>query len=103
MVPPGGPSNPYGCTPATRVVNTVVVLTPGTQSTLTATLTFRCANVVGASGQTYTIVAAADAHADDAGACAPGQIQMVSCGSALASDDSDPTDNRAATTGFRVK
>ena len=58
---------------------------------------------IGASGQTYTIIAAADAHADNAGACGPGQIQSVTCGSALASDDNDPTDNRATTTGFRVK
>ena len=103
LVPPGGPSNPYGCTPATRVVNTVVVLTAGSQSALTATLTFSCANVAGASGQTYTIMAAADAHADDAGACGPGQIQSVTCGSALVSDDNDPTDDRTTTTGFRVK
>jgi len=106
IVPPGGITNPYGCTPFGRVIDTVV--TPGTsnqnnQTSLTATLSFNCANVAGALGQTYTIMAAADAHADDGGACAAFQIQKLTCFNALGDDDNDPNDNRLTTNGFGLK
>jgi len=103
IVPPGGISNPYGCTPIGRVINTVVSLAPGAQTTVSASLSFSCANVAGATGQTYTIMAAADAHADDGGACGPFQIQSLACNSALADEDNDATDNRATTNAFTVK
>jgi len=103
IVPPGGISNPYGCTPLGRVINTVVTLAPGQQTTVNTNVSFDCADVGGAFGQTYTIMAAADAHADDAGACAPFQIQSMACFNALANDDSDSADNRLATSGFKVK
>jgi hypothetical protein len=102
-VPPGGTTNPYGCTPFGRVVNTVVVLNPGDQTSLTATLTFSCLDVAGAAGQSYTIMAVADAHADDAGACPVFQTQSMTCFNALADDDNDSSDNRATTNGYKVK
>jgi hypothetical protein len=103
VIPPGGVTNPYGCTPAGRVIDTVVTLAAGDQTTVSTTLSLSCADVAGATGLSYTIVAAADAHADDAGACGPGQIQTMTCATALADDDNDSNDNRATTNGYRVK
>ena len=102
-MPPGGIPNPYGCTPIGRVINTVVTLAAGAQTTVSATLSFSCANVAGALNQSYTIISAADAHADDGGACGPFQIQSMTCFNALADDDNDASDNRASTSAFRVK
>jgi hypothetical protein len=103
IIPPGGVTNPYGCTPAGRVINTVLTLAPGEQTSFSTTLSFSCVDVAGATGQTYTIMAAADAHADDSGSCAVFQIQSMTCANALADDDNDPTDDRVTTNGFRVK
>ena len=103
VIPPGGVTNPHGCTPLGRVINTTVTLSPGAQTTVKATLRFSCADVAGATGQSYTIMAAADAHADDAGACAVFQTQEMACYNALADDDNDPSDNRVTTNGYKVK
>jgi hypothetical protein len=103
VTPPGGITNPYGCTPFGRIINTVVMLAPGEQQTLTIAPTINCSNVAGATGQTFTIQAAVDVHADDAGACAPLDIQSMTCFSALADDDDDDTDNRVTTAGPQVK
>ena len=102
-MPPGGITNPYGCTPYGRVIDTVVTLAAGQQTTVTATLSFSCADVAGALGQSYTIMAAADAHADDGGACGPFQIQSMTCYNAMADDDNDPSDNRVTTNAYTVK
>ena len=106
IIPPGGVSNPFGCTPVGRVIDTAVTL--GTtsltnQTTVSATLSFSCADVAGATGLSYTIIAVADAHADDGGPCAPGQLMTVTCFSALADDDNDPSDNRVVTNAYTVK
>ena len=106
IIPPGGINNPFGCTPIGRVIDTTVTL--GTtnqtnQTSVTATLSFSCADVAGALNQSYTIMAAADAHADDAGACAVFQIQSQTCFDALANDDNDSSDNRVTTSGYQVK
>ena len=103
IIPPGGITNPYGCTPYGRVIDTVITLDAGQQTTVSATLSFSCADVAGATGQSYTIMAAADAHADDGGACGPFQIQSMTCYNALADDDNDASDNRVTTNGFTVK
>jgi CSLREA domain-containing protein len=106
IVPPGGITNPFGCTPIGRVIDTVVTLgtsNQNNQTSVTATLTFDCANLAGVFGQSYTIMAAADVHADDGGACPVFQIPSMNCFNALADDDNDARDNRAATTAFRVK
>jgi hypothetical protein len=89
--------------PFGRVIDTVVTLAPGEQTTVTATLSFSCADVEGATGQSYTIMAAADAHAEDGGACGPFQIQSMTCFNALADDDNDSSDNRSTTNGYTVK
>ena len=48
-------------------------------------------------------MAAADAHADDPGACPVLQIQSMTCYNALADDDNDPSDNRVTTNAYTVK
>jgi hypothetical protein len=103
IVPPGGSSNPYSCTPMGRIINMVVTIAPGGQTVLNTNRTFSCANVTGAMNQTYTINAAADVHADDDAACPVSQIQGMTCFNALADDDDDDTDNRASTNGFAVR
>jgi len=103
IVPPGGIANPYSCTPYGRIIDTVVTLAPGEQTIITATLGYSCVDVAGATGQTYTIMAAADAHTDDSGACASFQIQSMICYDALADDDNDPSDNRLTTNGPTVR
>jgi titin len=95
VTPPGGPSNPYGCAPSGRVLATTVTVAPGKKTAVSsASLSFACANAAGAHGKAFTIVAVADAHADDAAACGPGQLQSMPCYNALASDDSNPSNNR---------
>jgi hypothetical protein len=103
IVPPGGVSNPYGCTPVGRIIDEVVTLAPDEQTAVQASPTFDCADVSGALDQTYTIMAAVDVHADDGGPCAEFQIQSMACFTALADDDNDPSDNRATTNALRVK
>jgi len=103
IVPPGGVSNPYGCTPIGRIIDTVVTLAPDEQTVVQASPTFDCADVQGALDQTYTIKAAVDVHADDGGACPVFGIQSMACFAALADDDNDPSDNRATSNAFRVK
>lgn len=105
IVPPGGLANPYGCTPIGRIIDTVVVLDTGDnrQTVVKAFPTFSCVDQAGAAGQTYTITAAVDVHADDAGACSVFQIGSLACYNALADDDDDDTDNRATKNAFQVK
>jgi len=103
IVPPGGITNTHGCTPSGRIITTLVTLAPGEQKIVNISQTFSCADVQGALGQTYTIMAAADAHGDDAGDCGQFQIQSITCSNALADDDNDSSDNKVTTTGFRVK
>lgn len=96
-------TNPYGCTPSGRILDTVVTLAPGEQIVFSIDVFVNCADVAGALGQSFTIMAAVDVHADDGGACAVFQIQSMTCYNALADDDDDDTDNRSATNAFRVK
>jgi hypothetical protein len=103
IAPPGGPTNPFGCTPNGRIIDTVITLAPGEQTVLSTTLTFDCADVPGALNKTYTIKMAVDVHADDAGACGVSQINSVACFNALADDDDDDSDNRVTATGPQVK
>lgn len=98
IVPPGGPTNPFGCTPNGRIIDTVVFLGIGAtdkQQVVKATVTFDCADDAGAEGQRWTIKAAIDVHADDGGACGPSQLLSTTCAAALDDDDDDDSDNRA--------
>ena len=102
-IPPGGPSNPYGCAPSGRIIETTMTLEPGKKTTVSsADFAFTCADAAGARGQRFTIVALVDAHADDLAACGPGQLQSMACFNALANDDSGPSNNRISRTCCRV-
>jgi hypothetical protein len=103
IVPPGGITNPHGCNPIGRIINTAVTLGPGAQTILSVNSNFSCTDVAGASNQTYAITAAIDVHADDDGACTMFQILSMTCFNGLANDDDDDADNRAFVNGFRVK
>lgn len=119
IVPPGGPSNPFGCQPSGRIIKTQVTLPaagqPGNQTNVFADgytgdptpgdgmATFSCTDQAGAAGQTYTIIAAVDAHGDDLAACGPSSILTLACGNALADDDVDASDNRLSRNAFRVR
>jgi hypothetical protein len=87
IVPPGGTTNPHDCRPQGRIIDTIIT----------------CTEVAGALGQTYTITAAVDAHADDAGGCPVFEIQSMTCFVGLADDDDDDADDRTTTNAFRVK
>jgi hypothetical protein len=102
--PPGGlAGGGHGCTPTGRIIDTVVYLAPGEQTVVSASQTFDCIDLEPALGQTYTVVAAADAHADDERACRPFEIQTTTCFLALNDDDNDSSDNRLTASGFAVK
>jgi hypothetical protein len=101
--PPGGPSNPYGCAPGGRVLETSVTVSPGQKERVSSVnVSFVCADSAGAHGKPFTIVAVADAHADDVASCGPGQLQSMGCFNALASDDSGPSNNRISRSCCRV-
>jgi sugar lactone lactonase YvrE len=102
-IPPGGPSNPYGCAPSGRIIETTVTLAPGKKTAVSsADFAFTCADAAGARGQRFTIVALVDAHGDDLAACGPGQLQGMACFNALANDDADPSNNRISRNCCRV-
>ena len=109
--PPGGPDNPGGCLPAGRILATTAFVEAGKQTALfadTGTLgdglvEFSCANQAVVVGLPYTIMAAVDAHADDAAACGPGLLLSLGCANALADDDGDPFDDRVVRSAPRVE
>ena len=111
VIPPGGPSNPGGCLPAGRILETAAFVEAGKQTRLfadTGTLgdglvEFSCTNQAAVVGLPYTIVAAVDVHADDLSSCGPGTLLSLACFNALADDDTDPTDNRAVRNAPRVQ
>lgn len=113
VVPPGGTTNPFGCVPSGRILQTTVALDTGDnkQANVRADtgvlgddlVEFSCTDHAGAVGKTYTLIAAVDVNADDAAACSAGNIQSLACFNALADDDTDPTDNRATRNAPRVQ
>jgi hypothetical protein len=103
VLPPSGTGNPYGCSPAGRVVNTIVTLEPDEQVVVAAFPTFRCTDVASPQGQTYTIASAVDVHADDGNSCRQFEIQTMGCFNSLADDDNDARDNRASKNAFMLK
>ncbi len=115
VAPPDGTSdgltNPHGCQPAGRILQTSVFLDSGKQANVFADtgaisdgfVEFSCSDHVGATGKTYTLVAVADNDADDLSACQPGTLQLATCLDALANDDADPIDNQAVRNAPKVQ
>jgi hypothetical protein len=98
VIPPGGVTNPHGCTPNGRVIQTTVSLSPGQETIVSTTQTFDCANQAAARGKTYRIIAAVDHGGDDSAACGPSTLNSRACFTALADDDDDDRDNRRGRT-----
>ena len=104
VIPPGGSSNPGGCVPTGRILDSSVTLDPAGVGNVgidkqanvfadTGTLgdglvEFSCTNQSAVIGMTWTIIAAVDAHGDDSVACGPGLLLTLACANALADDDS---------------
>ena len=121
VIPPGGVTNPYGCLPAGRILQTSVVLaaSPFVADVYADTGTlgdnmveFSCTNHAGAVGLRYTVIAVVDAHADDAASCGtlfpstPPVITSLACFNALGSptsDDNDASDNRLSVNRPKVQ
>ncbi len=109
VIPPGGPSNPGGCQPSGRILQTTVVIPVGGQvnvladTTGTGLVTFACSNQNAVAGQSYTFIAVVDDHADDPAACGPGALLSLTCFNALCSDVSNCSDFRLSTTGATVR
>ncbi len=96
LLPPGGSSNPYGCSPAGVLDLGVFSLLPGERLTLRIDPPWTCADAPGANGLTWTLKAVADIHADaphvgandDFASCdALAEIFNGVCSSNLANDD----------------
>ena len=118
VIPPGGPSNPFGCLPTGRILDSTVTLDPAGQGNVgidklanvfadTGTLgdgfvEFSCTDQAGAAGQRYTLIAAVDAHGDDSVACGPGLLGTLACANALFDDDTD-SNNRLTRNAPKVK
>ena len=111
VIPPGDPSNPGGCIPAGRILETTAFVAAGRQTKLfadTGTLgdglvEFSCSNQGAVVGLPYTIIAAVDAHADDLAACGPFALVSLACFNALGDDEIDPFDNRTVRNAPKVQ
>lgn len=93
FLPPAGALDP-GCTPnGVLHLGNVTIAPRGTES-LTTAPAWRCDNPAGVDGLSWTLIAIADADADDFASCATlQQVLSGACDSALADDDQDPSDN----------
>ncbi len=114
-IPPGGASNPGGCVPTGRILDSSVTLDPtgvtfpkqtnvfadtGTPSD--GLVDFSCTNKSAVIGMTWTLIAAVDAHGDDSAACGPGLLLTAACANALVDDDTD-SNNRLTRNAPRVQ
>jgi hypothetical protein len=115
VIPPGGPSNPGGCLPNGRILDTTLTLdptgvtAPKNQPVFADTGTlgdglveFSCTNQSAVVGQRYTLIAAVDAHGDDLALCGPGDLLTNDCANALFDDDTD-SNNRLTRNAPKVK
>ena len=94
FIPPGGALNPGGCAPAGVSVIGNVTLPPRGTVTMAYSPTWRCVSSAAVDGLSWTVIAIADAHSDDFSACATvEQVLRQVCGSALADDDQDASNN----------
>jgi hypothetical protein len=104
IMPPGGPSNPGGCSPAT-VLNWVSYATVFSQTfladvpaggrvTLKANVLWVCADPSVVDGMNFTLMAIADFGNDDLASCDTlAKAFSGGCSAALADDDSFVDDN----------
>ncbi len=93
-MPPAGSLNPGGCSPnGVSLVGNVSIPPRGTES-LTSAPIWRCDNPAAVDSLAWTLIAIADAHADDFASCATlQQVLSGACDTALADDDQGASDN----------
>jgi hypothetical protein len=93
FVPPAGGLDP-NCSPNGVVLVDTVTIAPRGSTSLTSSPAWQCDTPAAIDGLTWTVIAIADAHADDFASCATvQQVLTGSCASALADDDQGPSDN----------
>jgi hypothetical protein len=94
FLPPGGSSNPGGCSPATVQNLGAFNLLPGGKVTVRIDPAWMCTNPAAVDGLSWTLRAIADAHNDDFGSCATlTQVFNGQCAVALADDDDNDANN----------
>ena len=121
VIPAGGTtlSNPFGCLPAGRVLETTISASPPTTIDVFAVdgtldgafgpnepdtfVGFSCTDHAGAVGKRYEIIMVVDIHGDDLASCGPGLLLTGTCLSALADDDPVTANNDDSAPKPRVK
>ena len=94
FVPPAGSANPGNCSPNGVSIVGNVSLAPSSTGSLTSVPLWQCANPATVDGLSWTVIAIADAHADDFASCATiQQVLSGACQTALANDDQGASDN----------
>ncbi len=94
FLPPGGSSNPGGCSPATVLNLGVFTLLPTDKITVKIDPAWQCANPAAVNGMNWTLKAIADINADDFSSCATlSQVFDTTCSLAMGDDDDNDTNN----------
>jgi hypothetical protein len=96
FLPPGGTSNPGGCSPATVMNLGVFSLLPLEKITVRVDPAWHCTNPAAVNGMHWTLRAIADIHGDDFDDC--GTLPKAfdanfECSSGLADDDDRDSNN----------
>jgi hypothetical protein len=88
LLPPGGSSNPGGCSPATVINLGVFSLLPGGRISIKIDPPWLCTNPAAVDGMNWTLKAIADVHGDDFASCATlDQVFDSVCSLAISDDD----------------
>ena len=103
FIPPAGAADPGSCLPNGVGLLATAAVQPREKISLTRTLAWQCVNPAPVDGQSWSIHAFADIHADDFSSCATVQQVLTGvCSAALADDDSSPADDSAVRMRPRV-
>jgi len=102
LLPPGGSSNPGGCSPATVINMGVFHLLPGDTITVKIDPGWVCASPALVNGQTWTVKAIADIHADDFGSCATLADTFDTTCSVAVNDDDDNDGNNTVSRSLPI-
>ena len=88
LLPPGGSSNPGGCSPAAVTNFGIFSLLPAEKVTIKLDPPWQCANPAAVNGLNWTLKAVADVHGDDFASCASlSQMFDGTCSLAVSDDD----------------
>jgi hypothetical protein len=94
FLPPGGTGNPGACAPAGVQNLGAFSLLPGEKITVRIDPPWACANPAAVNGQSWTLKAIADIHAEDFGSCTTlTQVFNGECNAAVGNDDNNNLNN----------